>query len=159
DTQVAVVAAERSQRMDNIPYGTAFEDLLPLVFAADHPYGHLPIGDVHQLGEATLEEVSDFHARYYLPANAVLTIVGDVTEDDAFDRAERYFAGVATREAPKRELPATLAPLTQPARKVVTSDVPAPAVWYGARLPPDEGAARELVAVEIAASIVGEGET
>ena len=70
--QVDVVAQERSQRMDNVPYGTVFEKILPLVFDADHPYGHLPIGNMQHLAEATLDEVSAFHARYYMPSNAVL---------------------------------------------------------------------------------------
>ncbi len=159
DTQVAVVAAERSQRMDNVPYGTIFEKLLPLVFDADHPYGHLPIGNMAQLAEATLEEVSSFHARYYMPNNAVLTIVGDVSETDAFARAERQFGDIAPSDAPKRELPASLPPVTSARRIDVSDDVPAPAVWFGARLPADHAVARELAAVEIAASILGDGET
>ena len=77
--QVDVVAQERGQRYDNVPYGTVFEKILPLVFAADHPYGHLPIGDMQQLKAATLDEVSAFHSAYYMPNNAVLTIVGDVS--------------------------------------------------------------------------------
>ena len=64
--------------MDNVPYGTVFERILPLIFDADHPYGHLPIGNMQHLAEATLDEVSAFHARYYMPSNAVLSIVGDV---------------------------------------------------------------------------------
>ena len=76
--QVDVVAQERSQRMDNVPYGTVFERALPLIFDADHPYGHLPIGNMEHLAAATLDEVSAFHAAYYMPNNAVLSIVGDV---------------------------------------------------------------------------------
>jgi predicted Zn-dependent peptidase len=70
--QVDVVAQERGQRMDNVPYGTMFEQILPLVFPIEHPYGHLPIGDMEHLASATLDEVSAFHARYYMPSNAVL---------------------------------------------------------------------------------------
>jgi zinc protease len=159
DTQVAVVGAERSQRMDNVPYGTAFEQLLPLVFDADHPYGHLPIGNMAQLGAATLDEVSAFHARYYMPNNAVLTIVGDVTEQTAFARAERYLGHITPGDAPKRELPDALSPVSAPTRVDVSEDVPAPAIWFAGRLPADVGGSRQLAAVEIAAGILGEGET
>ena len=159
DTQVSVVGAERSQRMDNVPYGTAFEDLLPLVFPADHPYGHLPIGNMAHLAAATLDEVSAFHARYYMPNNAVLTIVGDVTEADAFARAERYLGDITPGDAPKRELPDPLPPVASPATLELTEDVPAPAVWFAGRLPADVAGSRELAAVEIAAGILGEGET
>jgi len=159
DTQVAVVGAERSQRMDNVPYGTAFEQLLPLVFDADHPYGHLPIGNMAQLGAATLDEVSAFHARYYMPNNAVLTIVGDVTEQGAFARAERYLGHITPGDAPKRELPDALPPVSASTRVDVSEDVPAPAIWFAGRLPADVAGSRQLAAVEIAAGVLGEGET
>jgi zinc protease len=160
--QVDVVAQERSQRMDNVPYGTVFEKVVPLLFSADHPYGHLPIGNMQQLAESTLEEVSAFHAKYYMPNNAVLTIAGDVTVEDAFERAERYFGEIAAGDAPKRGVTLALPPLelaTAPARIDLREDVPAPAVWLAARLPADTGASRALAAVELATSILGEGET
>ncbi|MBA3310712.1 MAG: insulinase family protein [Nocardioidaceae bacterium] len=157
--QVDVVAQERSQRMDNVPYGTVFEQALPLIFDPEHPYGHLPIGNMQHLAEATLEEVSDFHARYYMPANAVLCIVGDVTADEALAKAEQYFGGIATGAAPRRDLPQPLPPLSEPGRLDLTEDVPAPAVWLACRLPVDTPHARDLAAVALAASILGEGET
>lgn len=160
--QVDVVAQERSQRMDNVPYGTVFEKVIPLIFAADHPYGHLPIGNMRQLAESTLDEVSAFHALYYMPNNAVLTIAGDVGGEDAFERAARYFGHIAPGDAPKRVETMPLPPLDDqvaPASVDIDEDVPSPAVWFAARLPADEGASRGLAAAELAASILGEGET
>jgi zinc protease len=133
--QVDVVAQERGQRMDNVPYGTMFERILPLVFDLDHPYGHLPIGNMRHLAEATLDEVTAFHARYYMPSNAVLTVVGDVEPDDAFARVETHFAAIATGDRPS--------PLAMPALPAVdverhldfVEDVPSPAVWFAGRLP------------------------
>jgi zinc protease len=160
--QVDVVAQERSQRMDNVPYGTVFEKVIPLVFAADHPYGHLPIGNMQQLAEATLDEVSAFHALYYMPNNAVLTIAGDVTAEEGFDKANRYFGEIVAGDAPKRDVTVPLPPLgatPAPARIDISEDVPSPAVWFAARLPADEGNSRALAAVELATSILGDGET
>ncbi len=157
--QVDVVAQERSQRMDNVPYGTVFEKVLPLLFESDHPYGHLPIGNMQHLAEATLDEVSAFHATYYMPNNAVLTIVGDVTPEDAFSRVETFVGHVPPGDAPERGVTVPLAALSSPARLDIEEDVPSPAVWFAARLPADEGASRELAAVELASSILGEGET
>ncbi len=157
--QVDVVAQERSQRMDNVPYGTVFEKALPLIFDAEHPYGHLPIGNMQHLAEATLAEVSAFHARFYMPSNAVLSIVGDVEESDAFAKAAAYFEHIPAGEAPKREVPAALPPVNEAHRADYTEDVPAPAVWLAARLPVDAPDSRELAAVALATSILGEGET
>ncbi len=157
--QVDVVAQERSQRMDNVPYGTVFERALPLIFDPDHPYGHLPIGTMEHLGAATLADVSDFHTRFYMPNNAVLSIVGDVTADHAFARADRWFGHTAPGDAPKRELPPALPPLAEPRRLDVAEEVPSPGVWFAGRLPADRPDARELAAAALAASILGEGET
>jgi zinc protease len=157
--QVDVVAQERSQRMDNVPYGTVFEKILPLVFDPDHPYGHLPIGNMQHLAEATLDEVSAFHARYYMPSNAVLSIVGDVSAKDAFAKAEKYFGRIAAGNAPKREIPATLPPVHEERRLDLVEEVPAPAIWFAARLPVDAPEARDLAAAVLATSILGEGET
>lgn len=159
DNQVDVVAQERSQRMDNVPYGTVFEEVLPLLFAHEHPYGHLPIGDMRHLRESTLEEVSAFHARYYMPNNAVLSLVGDITESDAFARADRYFGHIQPGDAPKRELPDPLPPIEDRQTRQLTEEVPAPAVWFTGRLPADDPRSRELAAVALACSILGDGET
>jgi predicted Zn-dependent peptidase len=157
--QVDVVAQERSQRMDNVPYGTVFEKALPLIFDAEHPYGHLPIGNMQHLAEATLEEVSAFHALYYMPNNAVLSIVGDVDIEEAFGKATTYFAHIEPGDAPKREIPPTLPPLPEARHLDHTEDVPSPGLWFAYRLPVDAPESRELAAVSLASSIIGENET
>jgi zinc protease len=157
--QVDVVAQERSQRMDNVPYGTMFERILPLVFDPEHPYGHLPIGNMEHLAAATLDEVSAFHARYYMPNNAVLSIVGDVEADDAFERAEQFFGHIPSGDRPIRELPEPLAAADVDHRLDFVEDVPAPAVWFAGRLPADAPTGRDLAAATLAASIAGDGET
>lgn len=159
DNQIEVVAQERSQRMDNVPYGTVFERALPLVFGPEHPYGHLPIGNMAHLSEASLDEASLFHERFYMPNNAVLSIVGDVDASEGFSKADRYFGHIPAGDAPKRELPDPLPPVAQPTRLDFTEEVPAPGLWCVSRLPIDAPDARELAAVALACSIVGDGET
>jgi zinc protease len=159
DTQRGVVSEERRQRIDNVPYGSSLERLVPLLFPADHPYGHLPIGDMQQLAESSLEEVRAFHARYYLPSNAVLTIVGDVSTDEAFAKAETYFGGIPSGSPPQRSLHEPLPPIDELRVDVVESDVPVPAVYLGCRLPAEQPEARDLMAAELALGILGLGET
>jgi predicted Zn-dependent peptidase len=159
DTQRDVVFEERRQRMDNIPYGTALERLLPLLFAPEHPYGHLPIGDMGQLAESTLAEVRMFHARYYVPANAVLTIVGDVDVAGAVARAERFFGHIPAGERPSRQLADPLGRVDEPTVEAVDDDVPVPALYLGCRLPADRRESPDLGAAELALGILGFGET
>lgn len=159
DNQVDVVGQERAQRMDDVPYGTAFELALPLVFDADHPYGHLPIGDLDHLAAAGLDEVAAFHDRFYMPANAVLTIVGDVGADDALRRADRYFGGIESAAAPERVPPEPLGPVGDVRRLDHAEDVPSPGVWLPFRLPADTADGRELAAATIASAVLGDGDT
>jgi zinc protease len=157
--QVDVVAQERSQRMDNVPYGTVFEQALPLIFDPEHPYGHLPIGNMEHLAAATLDEVAAFHTRFYMPNNAVLSIVGEVDVDAAFGKAATYFEHIEPGDAPKREIPPALPPLDEARRVDHREDVPSPGVWFAFRLPLDAPESRELAAVTLASSILGETET
>ncbi len=108
---------------------------------------------------ATLDEVNAFHSRYYMPNNAVLSIVGDVEEAAAFARADHFFGGIAPGEPPPRTRTAPLPPVAEQAVRSTADDVPAPALWLAARLPADNGRSRELAAVEIASTILGDGET
>lgn len=55
------------------------------------PYGHPEDGSrasVERLSSASLRE---FHARYYRPSNSILAVVGDITPEEAFERAGKYF--------------------------------------------------------------------
>ena len=103
DTQREVVKEEKRQRYDNVPYGDVMELLNELTFPPDHPYGHTTIGSMEDLDAATLEDVHAFFRRHYVPNNAVLSIVGDVEPDDAFQRADVYLGN--SRAVPNRPNP------------------------------------------------------
>lgn len=48
----------------------------------EHPYAHDPMGNPESVGALSLEDVIQYHRQFYVEANAVVAIVGDV------DRAE-----------------------------------------------------------------------
>ena len=102
DTQREVVRNERLQRMDNVPYGTAWERIFHALFPAGHPYSWDVIGDMEHLAEATLEEVHDFFRAWYVPNNAVLVIAGDLGERTALAQAGRYFGSIPPGDHPGR---------------------------------------------------------
>ena len=104
DNQRDVVKNERRQNYEDRPYGVAWGALHAALFPADHPYHHIPIGSHADLTAATLDDVKAFFRRYYVPANAVLTIVGDFEPDQARELVERYFGdlpGGARAKAPE----------------------------------------------------------
>lgn len=97
DNQREVVKNERRQRYDNVPYGRWAEVMVGLAYPEGHPYAHSTIGSMAELDSASLADFTDFHATYYAPDNAVLTIVGDAEPDTVFALAERYFGRLASR--------------------------------------------------------------
>ena len=94
DNQREVVINERRQKMDNQPYGRAFERLHELLYSEGHPYRWPVIGYVEDLTAATLDDVREFFETFYVPRNAVLTLAGDIDYDHALARIERYFGEI-----------------------------------------------------------------
>ena len=98
DNQRDVVKEEKRQRYDNVPYGSALIDIYATVFPEDHPYHHPTIGSMEDLDAATLEDVHAFFRSHYGPNNTVLTLVGDLTPDEGFAAAEKYFGPLPSIE-------------------------------------------------------------
>jgi zinc protease len=57
-----------------------------------HPYGMPPTGTPDTLEGITRGDLVVFHQKYFVPNNAILAIVGDVTAEEAFEGATRVFA-------------------------------------------------------------------
>ncbi len=91
---------ERSQSLRNVAqdafYATAYEG---------HPYATPALGTQTTLTAVTRVDVELFHARYYTARNAVIAIIGDLTQSDARDMA----AGVS-KDLPAGEPTAALPP-------------------------------------------------
>ena len=157
DNQRDVVKNEKRQRYDNQPYGDWIERMLGLIWPEDHPYAHTVIGSMEDIDAATLEDVSDFFATFYVPNNAVLTIAGDVEVEHAFARAEHWF-GEIPRGADVPVIPGRVdvpLPMDAPTRADVTADVPLPRVMMGFRIPP--ATAPEAPAIDLASQALGSG--
>jgi zinc protease len=86
-----VVLNERRQNYENRPYGLATMALVGTLYPPDHPYSWLTIGAAEDLQASTLDEVRMFFQTYYHPANASLTIAGDIRHEDALALARKYF--------------------------------------------------------------------
>ncbi|HJP72534.1 MAG TPA: pitrilysin family protein [Candidatus Limnocylindria bacterium] len=123
DNQRDVVRNERRFRIDNQPYGDAEERLQALLYPPGHPYAHEIIGSMEDLAAATLDDAHAFFRTYYSPANAVVSIAGDVDPDTAIASVERHFGRIPRGAAvPARRFPEPRAG----ASSLVTSDIDAP---------------------------------
>jgi len=85
-----------------------------------HPYGMPGSGTAETLPRITREDLQAFHRQYFVPNNAVLAIVGDVTSEEAFGMAERVFGDWARAEVP----PARAAEPPLSTRRLVIVDKP-----------------------------------
>jgi zinc protease len=56
-----------------------------------HPYGMPESGTAQTITGLTREDLLAFHRRYFVPNNAILAIVGDVTAEEAFNAAKKVF--------------------------------------------------------------------
>ncbi len=127
DKEREVVKEERRLRVDNQPYGRLNEILFDRAFTT-HPYKHPTIGSMKDLEAASLQDVRDFHDTYYVPENAVVTIVGDFDTDQAMQLVRQYFGRVpkASRPVP-RDIPRE-PEQTQERRATIQEEWPLPAI-------------------------------
>lgn len=100
ENQRDVVLNERRQNYENRPYGMAGAAISAALFPPDHPYHWLTIGSAEDLRAMQLDEVRDFFATYYHPANASLALAGDIDADEGFELAEKYFAEIPAGAKP-----------------------------------------------------------
>ncbi|MCM2270537.1 MAG: insulinase family protein [Thermoanaerobaculia bacterium] len=135
DNQRDVVLNERRQTVDNRPYGRPYERLFELLLPAGHPYQWPVIGRADDIAAATLADVHAFFATWYRPANAVLTLAGDVEPAAARAAVERWFGELDSGEAPPRTSH-SLAPRETAVRETVADDVRLPRVYLAFRTPP-----------------------
>lgn len=92
--QKGVVTNEYRQNYANRPYGMVWSLIAEALYPPQHPYSWLTIGSMEDIERATMEDVSAFFRRYYVPSNASLAIVGDLDEHAAIALAERHFGAI-----------------------------------------------------------------
>lgn len=104
--QQNVVQNEKRQNYDNRPYGHSSTVMARAMFPAEHPYSWTTIGEMKDLFNATVEDVKEFHGRFYIPNNATLSIAGDFETEEAKALVQKYFG-----EIPKGPEVAKLTPM------------------------------------------------
>ncbi len=98
--QQDVVKEEIRVNVKNQPYGGfMWIDIGQQAFSK-WENNHDGYGSFQDLETASLEDVAAFHRDYYGPNNAVLGIAGDVTPEQAFALAEKYFGAIPARRTP-----------------------------------------------------------
>ena len=96
-----VVQEENRMRVQSSPQGKLLEAFGATAFEA-HPYRNPPSGWPSDIENLRFADARKFFEKYYVPANIVIGIVGDVRPAEARRLAERYFGPLAARPLPPR---------------------------------------------------------
>jgi predicted Zn-dependent peptidase len=105
------------------------------------------------LDAASLQDVHDFFRSHYGPNNTVLALVGDLTPEEGFAAAQRYFGSLPATASARREPVEALAPLSEPVRDEHIEDVPSDHLYIAFRLPVDD--TPEFFASSLALDAIG----
>jgi len=118
-----VVMEERRMRVDSSPFGRLEEEFLEAAFVAS-PYHRPNVGFQSELSQISATEAAAFHAKYYVPANIVIAVVGDVKAVEVMPMLERYFGAIPA--GPKPEPAATVEPPQHAEKSVVIREATQP---------------------------------
>ena len=88
-----VVAEERRVRTDNPPIGYLYFRLFNSHYV-EHPYHWTPIGFMHDIQSWSIDDIREFHSKYYQPNNAILIVTGDIDEKEVFKIAKEKFGKI-----------------------------------------------------------------
>lgn len=158
DNQIAVVKEEIRVNVLNRPYGGfPWIDLGSVMFDT-FANSHNGYGSFVDLEAATIDDVADFFATFYTPANAVLAIVGDVTAEVARDLIERHFAPIRGKRAPQRRTFSEALPRRERRAAKTDTHAPTPAFVAGYRAPDPVEDLDEILALDILGRILTDGE-
>lgn len=91
--QKDVVLEEKLLYVDNSPYGSLEEESSKRLFGKSG-YSWPVIGYTDDISGFTLDDIREFHEKYYSPSNAVISIVGDIDYDSAIKSVEKYYGDI-----------------------------------------------------------------
>jgi zinc protease len=105
DVQRKVVCEEFKEHYINKPYGDVWFKLRELAYTT-HPYQWQTIGkELSHIENARISDVKSFFFKHYRPANAIITVAGNVKTDHVRELAEKWFGNIDSGEKYIRNLP------------------------------------------------------
>ena len=87
--EIKVVMEERRLRTEDQPHALVAEALHAEAYFA-HPYRRPVIGWMNDLANMNYRDARNWYARWYVPNNAFVVVVGDVKADEVFALAQKY---------------------------------------------------------------------
>ncbi len=133
DSEREVVHNERKERSENSPEGVMFDRLLSLSFQK-HAYRWPVIGYKEDLDRMEMKDLLAFYDRYYAPNNAVIVIVGDLSEEKVLKVIQKKYGNIPASDIRFNEQ------VEEPEQKEerrdeLSLDLMVPKVYFGYKIP------------------------
>ncbi|QXM23348.1 insulinase family protein [Elioraea tepida] len=154
-----VVVEERRQVVENNPR-SRFRERLAAVFYVNSPYGRPVIGWEDEIRAIDRESLLAFYKRFYLPANAIVVVQGDVDVETVRRLAEDTYGQIPSGPAPVRARPQEPPALGQ--TRLTLRDSPRvrePSMTRLYRAPSARAGQEMADALDVAAHLLGSGPT
>ena len=100
--EIEVIKEERRMRTEDQPRALLGEQQNAAVFTAS-PYHRPVVGWMSDLDAMTPDDARAFFRQWYVPANAVLVVAGDVDVAQVRAMAEKYYGRIPSRAVPARK--------------------------------------------------------
>jgi len=156
EVQRSVVIEEFKQRYLNQPYGDVWLLLRPLCYKS-HPYQWATIGkEIKHIEEASIEEVKAFFFKHYTPANAILTISGNVEFNEIETLSKKWFGSIDNRKKYVRDL--SKEPIQNEKRELwVERDVPNDMIFLAFHM--DKRTGLDYQVTDLISDLLGRGKS
>ena len=126
------VVHEERRLSESDPFGRLFEQFMATAYVA-HPYGQPVVGWPADLESFSMSDAQAYYKKYYVPANMIVTLVGDVKAREVMPMIEKYFGRLPA--APKPEPLRTVEPLQNAERIVILHETAQPIFTEGYHKP------------------------
>lgn len=155
-TEQKVVTEEIKEREDNRPYMSFQREISKRAYLV-HPYQWTVLGKGEHIMAATEADYKEFYKNFYVPNNAVLTIVGDIDFDNTKKLVEKYYADIPASE---NEIyrPSQVEPIkNKEVRDTIFDNIQLPAIFQAYHTP--KMGTEDYYAVDMLATLLSGGQS
>ncbi len=155
-TQKKVVTEEIKEREENQPYMSFQREISKRAYKV-HPYQWTVLGSADHIMSATESDYKEFYNNFYVPNNAVLTIVGDIDFNKTKKLVEKYYSDIPASKNPIYR-PNKVEPVkNEEIRDTIYDNIQLPAIFQAYHTP--KSGTNDFYAVDMLATLLSGGES
>jgi zinc protease len=102
ENEKGVIMEERKMRVESNPITKYMEEAAWKATYLYSSYSYPLVGYADQIEACNQEEIQKHYNRYYVPNNAFILLIGDITLEEAVKKVQKYFGKIPQGKDPKR---------------------------------------------------------